>query len=162
MGLDCLYEHQTSQGIIEDLNSAWFLRHRPPEIVLNDQGPNVDGGEIRDAQRKWGIKKCRFSPYHPQGEEQSDRGIQTTKQTLGCMLAEKKLQKESWPKVLQEVDYSLNTIPSASTGLTPYKIMFSVDPKRFLTLDPGNHNCANIDITRSAMNYHIQSRDTNA
>ena len=91
--------NQTSHKIVEALESSWILRHGPPEIFLSDQGPNVDGTEIRDALRKWGIKKRRSSPYHPQGDGQSERGIQTTKQTLRCMLAEKKLEKESWHQI---------------------------------------------------------------
>ena len=70
---------QTSHKIVEALESSWILRHGPPEIFLSDQGPNVDGTEIRDALRKWGIEKRRSSPYHPQGDGQSERGIQTTK-----------------------------------------------------------------------------------
>ena len=135
---------------------------RTPEIVLSDQGPNVDETEIRDALRKWGIEKRRSSPYHPQGDGQSERGIQTTKQTLRCMLAEKKLQKESWSKILQEVAYSLNTMPSASTGLTPFKIMFGVDPNRFPTLDPANQRNARIDMNSWCDELSHSVSDTNA
>ena len=54
------------------------MRHGPPEIFLSDQDPNVDGAEVRNALHSWGIEKRRSSPYHPQGDGQAERGIQTT------------------------------------------------------------------------------------
>ena len=51
------------------------------------------------------------------------------------MLAEKKLEKESWHQILQEVAYSLNTMPNAGTEITPFKIMYGENPKRFPFLD---------------------------
>ena len=140
----CPYGQPNSPKNCRSLRIRIYTETRTPKIVLSDQGPNVDGNEIRDALRKWGIEKRR--PYHSQGDGQSERGIQTTKQKLRCMLAEKKLQTESWSKILQEVAYSLNTLPSASTGLTPFKIMFGGDPNRFPTVDPANQSNARIDM----------------
>ena len=66
---------QTSKSIIEALETYWILRHGPPEIFLSDQGPNVDGSEIRNALQRWGINKYRSFPYHPQGD---DTNVQRT------------------------------------------------------------------------------------
>ena len=54
------------------LHSSWILRL------------NVDGSEIRNALQRWGIEKRRSSPLH-RGDGQSERGIQTTKQTIRCI-----------------------------------------------------------------------------
>lgn len=51
------------------------------------------------------------------------------------MLEERELGKESWPKLFLEVAHSLNTIPNSGTGVTPYKIMCGVDPRRSPLLD---------------------------
>ena len=78
------------------------------------------------------------------------------------MLAEKKLQKEYCSKILQEVAYSLNTMPSASTGLTPFKLMFGVDPKRFPTHDPAIQSNARIDMNSWCDELSHSVSDTNA
>lgn len=48
---------------------------------------------------------------------------------MRCLLQEKEIAMDSWPSLLPQVGYSLNSIPNASTGFTPYRIMFGVDPK---------------------------------
>ena len=40
---------QTSSTILVALNMFWFHLHGLPEAVLSDQGPNVDGAEIRQS-----------------------------------------------------------------------------------------------------------------
>ena len=48
---------------------------------------------------------------------------------MRCMLEERQVAKESWPIMLPEVSYIRNSIPNKSTGFTPYKLMYGVDPK---------------------------------
>ena len=119
---------QTSSTILVALNMFWFYRHGLPEAVLSDQGPNVDGAEIRRSLDSLGVKKVRSSPYHPQGDGQAERNIQTVKQTLRCILSQRELTKECWPEVLQEVAYTINTLPNSGTKLTPFHIMHGTEP----------------------------------
>ena len=119
---------QTSSSILTALNTSWIHRHGPPEAFLSDQGPNVDGMMIRQALDALGVKKLHSSPYHPQGDGQAERSIQSVKQTLRCILSERRLEKDCWPSVLQEVAYALNTLPSAGTRITPFHIMHGVEP----------------------------------
>ena len=77
---------QTSSTILIALDMFWFHRDGLPEAVLSDQGPNVDGAEIRRSLDALGVKKVRSSPYHPQGDGQAERSIETVKQTLRCFL----------------------------------------------------------------------------
>ena len=59
-------EDQTTTSIVQALKWGWIFRgHGVPDILLTDQGRNVDGEEIRTLCRKLGIQKCRSSPYHP-------------------------------------------------------------------------------------------------
>ena len=73
-------------------------------------GPNVDGLEIRRSLEAFGVSKLRSSPYHPQGDGQAERSIQTVKQTIRCILSDRQIEKDCWPAVLQEVAYTLNLL----------------------------------------------------
>ena len=86
--------NHTSHSIFTALKTFWFHRHGPPETVLSNQGPNVDGSDIRRALEALGIIKLRTSPYHPEGDGQVERNIQTVKQTIRCILADRELEKE--------------------------------------------------------------------
>ena len=66
--------------------------------------------------------------YHPQGDGQAERNIQTVKQTLRCILPQREFTKECWPEVLQEVAYTINTLPNSGTKLTPFHIMHGAEP----------------------------------
>ena len=39
---------QTLSSVLAAIKTFWIFRHGPPEYVLSDQGPNVDGLEIRE------------------------------------------------------------------------------------------------------------------
>ena len=104
-----------------------------PQAVLSDQGPNVDGRIIREELTKYGIKKTRISPYHPAGDEQSERCVQSVKQIMRCLLEERDLDQDTWPSLLPQISYILNAIPNSSIGFTLFRIMYGVDPKPFPT-----------------------------
>ena len=120
---------QESETISNAIQNGWIYRHGPPVTVLSDQGPNVDGSHIRETLAKYGINKLRSSPYHPAGDGQSERGIQSVKQIMRCLLEERNLSKDSWPSLLPQVSYILNCIPNSSTGFSPFRIMYGIDPK---------------------------------
>ena len=88
---------QEASTILTALERGWFYRHGFPITLLSDQGRNVDGSLIREACKKWGIRKIHSSPYHPQGDGEAERGIQTFKQTMRCLLAEKQMERTAWP-----------------------------------------------------------------
>ena len=119
---------QTSESIITALSTFWIYRHGPPEALLSDQGPNVDGHAVRIVLGEMGVKKLRSSPYHQQGDGQAERNRQSVKQTLRCILSKRELAKDCWPAILQEVAHTLNTLPSAGTQLTSFHIMPGVEP----------------------------------
>ena len=116
----CPMTNQESSTIATAILDGWVHRRGPPDYMLSDQGPNVDGVEIRNVLARYGIKKKRSSPYHPEGDGQSERGIQAVKQIMRCMLQEKEVEKDSWPTLLPQVGYIMNSMPNISTGFTPF------------------------------------------
>ena len=53
---------QESSTIIRGIVNGWIHRHGPPDCMISDQGPNVDGTEVRRALEKYGIVKKRSLP----------------------------------------------------------------------------------------------------
>ena len=119
---------QTAESVCKGLLQGWIYRHGPPRIMLSDQGPNVDGKLVREMLAKFGIEKRRSSPYHPEGDGQAERGIQTVKQAMRCLLQERNIGKDDRPSILQEVSYNINGLPNNSTGYHPYTIMYGIEP----------------------------------
>ena len=68
-----------------------------------------------------GAEKRRSSPYHPEGDGQAERSIQTIKTMVRCMVAEKTAEKHNWPSILQEVVFAHNVSPNSSTSISPYE-----------------------------------------
>ena len=117
---------QTAESVCKGLLQGWIHRYGPPRIMLSDQGPNVDGKLVREMLGRLGIEKRRSSPYHPEGDDQAEKGVQTVKQAMRCLLEERSIEKDNWPSIIQEVSYNLNCLPSSSTGYPPYTVMYGV------------------------------------
>ena len=110
--------------VVAALESGWIHRHGSPITFLSDQGRNVDGSLVHEACRNWAIQKLHSSPHHPQGDGEAERCIQSFKQSLRCVLAQKQMDRAEWPRILQEVAFIHNSQSKASTGLSPNEIMF--------------------------------------
>ena len=111
-------------SVIDGLENAWFNRHGLPDLLLSDQEKAVDGQMMQDMCRRYGIRKIHSSAYHPEGDGQSERSIQSFKTMLRCILEDRHIIHTNWPSLLQETTFILNSLPNASTTLCPHEIMF--------------------------------------
>ena len=126
-------KNQLADSICRGLLDGWIFKHGPPHIMLSDQGPNVDGAEVRGLLHDYGIEKRHSTPYHPEGDGQAERGIQTVKQVMRCMLEDRDLDRDAWPSILQEISYEINSMSCASTVYSPFRIMHGTDPRQLAT-----------------------------
>ena len=78
-------KNQEASSVLGALEQGWFLRHGYPLALLSDQGRNVDGSLINGLCHRLGISKLRSSPYHPQGDGQAERSVETFKQAMRCL-----------------------------------------------------------------------------
>ncbi|KFD60842.1 hypothetical protein M514_11406 [Trichuris suis] len=95
----------------------------PPRIVHTDKGRN-ESDLSKEACRAFGIKKTRTTPYHPEGDGLVERGNRTILQILRS-LADKDSQ---WDQLLPAAVLAYNTFQHATTGFTPYELMFGRQP----------------------------------
>ena len=117
-------KNQEATTIAEALRYGWFHRYGFPLALLSDQCPNVDGTIIREICAEYGIQKLHSSAYHPEGDGEAERTIQTFKQCMRCLLEERGITSTDWPKLTQEITFICNSQVNASTRCTPQEIMY--------------------------------------
>ena len=84
---------QHARTIEKVLLDFWIHRHGCPNIAVSDQAHNIDGNVVRNLCTKWGIEKRCCSPYHPEGNGQAERSIQSAKTLIQCVAAEENILK---------------------------------------------------------------------
>ena len=117
-------KNQEAATVAEALEHSWFHRHGYPLALLSDQCPNVDGTVIREICAKYGIRKFHSSPYHPEGDGEAERTIQSFKQCMHCFLEERRISRTHWPRLTQEISFICNSQINASTKCSPHEVMF--------------------------------------
>ena len=97
--------------------------------AIGDQARNVDGEVINELCEQLGTEKLISSPYHPEGDGQAERSVQTVKALIRGISAEEGVPKYAWPSILQQVAFVHNSSVNTSTKYTPYELMYGDKPK---------------------------------
>ena len=152
---------QEARSIEQALVHGWCYRHEYPSVIVSDQGRNVDGERIREWCRSVGIKKQRSSPYHPQGDGQADRSVQTFKQVMRCLLDEWEISKSNWAILVDEVAFTMNSLVNTSTGFSPLKAMYGMclRTKSDTVLPPIEQRPNDVDETVQRQSHHNKYLD---
>uniref|UniRef100_A0A9J7Z8P6 Integrase catalytic domain-containing protein n=1 Tax=Cyprinus carpio carpio TaxID=630221 RepID=A0A9J7Z8P6_CYPCA len=77
------------------------------------------------------VKQLRTSVYHPQTDGLVERFNQTLKQMLRRVLAE---DKHDWDLMFPYVLFGIREVPQASTGFTPFELLFGRQPRGLLDI----------------------------
>ena len=102
---------------------------RVPEIILTDQGSQLDGEEFRGFCKHLDIDKRHTTPYHPQCDGMAERNIGLVKQVISCLMLDRQLAKGSWPALLKEVSFHCNSMDNASSRISPFMITYGRQPR---------------------------------
>uniref|UniRef100_A0A8C1VW95 Gypsy retrotransposon integrase-like protein 1 n=1 Tax=Cyprinus carpio TaxID=7962 RepID=A0A8C1VW95_CYPCA len=100
-----------------------------PAPILTDQGTPFMSRVMADLCKLMQIKQLHTTVYHPQTDGLVERFNQTLKQMLHRVAAE---DKRDWDKMLPYVLFGIREVPQASTGVTPFELLFGRQPRGLL------------------------------
>ncbi|KAI2652407.1 Retrovirus-related Pol polyprotein from transposon 17.6 [Labeo rohita] len=100
-----------------------------PSEILTDQGTLFMSRLMADLCRLLRVKQLRTTVYHPQTDGLVERFNQTLKQMLRRVAAE---DKRDWDIMIPYVMFGIREVPQASTGFTPFELLFGRQPQGLL------------------------------
>ena len=134
---------QTVDSIIVAFQQGWIYRgHGVPELVVTDQGAQLDGEQFREFCKSLKIEKRHTTPYHPQCDGMAERNIGFVKQVLSCLMLDRNLPKGSWPALLTEAGFYCNGMENASSKVSPLMLTYGRQPR-----SPIDTWCKSLDAT---------------
>ncbi|KAL1277242.1 hypothetical protein QQF64_023915 [Cirrhinus molitorella] len=124
----CNRKKGTAKAIAQEL---FLLASRVgiPKEILTDQGTPFMSWLMADLCRLLGVKQLRTTVYHPQTDGLVERFNQTLKQMLRRVAAE---DRRDWDLMLPYVLFGIREVPQASTGFTPFELLFGRQPRGLL------------------------------
>jgi hypothetical protein len=104
---------------------AMHCRYGAADIWISDQGREFVNSMTKELYRLCGVQHRITSAYHPQANGLVERQNRTTE---GCIKKACEDRMDDWPFALDSVLLSVRTSKHASTGYTPFRLMFMRDP----------------------------------
>ena len=98
-----------------------FGRYGVPENILTDNAPIFCNEQTRELASKYNFVHRTSTPHHHQGNAVAERMIQTVQEKLSILVHQREVD---WDMVLSLTFLSINTAVCASTGFSPYELLF--------------------------------------
>ncbi|KAG1928644.1 interferon-induced very large GTPase 1-like [Pimephales promelas] len=100
-----------------------------PKEILTDQGTAFMSRTVRELYELLGIKSIRTSVYHPQTDGLVERFNRTLKTMIRKFVHE---DAKNWDKWLEPLLFAVREVPQASTGFSPFELLFGRQPRGVL------------------------------
>ena len=102
-----------------------------PKEILTDQGTLFMSRTLRELYGLLGVKSIRTSVYHPQTDGLVERLNKTLKSMIRKFIHE---EERNWAKWLDPLLFAVREVPQASTGFSPFELLFGRKPRGILDL----------------------------
>ena len=106
------------------LLNEWFYMYGVPERLRSDQGRNFESNFIHQLCMLYQIARSRTTPYHPEGNAQSERFNRTLHNLLKALPPNR---NKKWPKYLPELVFSYNVSQNSTTGYSQYYVLLGTN-----------------------------------
>ena len=117
---------KSTKAAADRLFNQFILLYGYPERIHHDQGGEFTSKLFKELHRLTGIKSSKTTPYHPQGNGQTERFNRTLCNMLKA-LPEK--AKRDWKKELPKLAFAYNSTVHKTTGFSPFYLMFGRESK---------------------------------
>ncbi|KAL2094471.1 hypothetical protein ACEWY4_009190 [Coilia grayii] len=105
-----------------------FKLHGLPVEVVSDRGPQFTSRFWQAFCKMLGASVCLSSGFHPQSNGQTERANQLLETVLRCLASQ---NPSSWSQQLPWAEYSINSLTSSSSGLSPFECCLGYQPPLF-------------------------------
>ena len=113
--------NQLAVTVAKILMNEWIFNYGTPSRIHTDQGRNFQAEIVTELCRLFGIKQSRTTPNHPQGNGQCER---MNRSLINLLRTLNQNYKSRWTIHLPKLIHAYNVTPHASTGFTPFFMMF--------------------------------------
>ena len=111
---------QTAE-VVADALMEFFSRVGIPDEIISDQRTNFMSALISQLCDTLGVKKIKSTPYHPETNGLVERMNGTLKAMLKKFVYD---TPKVWDKVLPYVLFAYREVPEASTGFSPFELVY--------------------------------------
>lgn len=118
----------TAETIAKAFTEIWILNFGIPKLLLSDNGSNLVGEIMTTIARIFGIKQIKTSIGHPKSNGSVERAHARLAEFVRA--TEDEIQKDvGWSMKLSLASYCYNSTEHATTGFSPYRMMFGRKPR---------------------------------
>lgn len=126
--LFCGIRDCTAETIAKVFTQKWILNFGIPKILLSDNGSNLVGEIMTTIANFFGIKQITTSVGHPRSNGSVERAHARLAEFIRT--TEDEIRNEAgWEMKLALASYCYNSTVHATTGFTPYQMMFGRKPR---------------------------------
>ncbi|CDJ70533.1 hypothetical protein, conserved [Eimeria necatrix] len=122
----------TAADTVELLADRLIRYHGFPEVLISDRDPRFQSDLWNQLCRRFNIKRCMSSSYHPQSDGQTERVNRTLEQMLRTHI---KSDEREWERLLPALELAYNTTSHSCTELFPFEVMTGENPLTAADLD---------------------------
>jgi transposase InsO family protein len=121
----------TAKQLADQFTREIYRLHGLPKVLISDRDPRFTSDFWTDLFKRLGTKLNMSTAYHPETDGQTERTNRTLEQILRAYAHP---YQDDWYKHLDLAEFAYNRHPSASTGMTPFQVVYGYNPDTPVTL----------------------------